>query len=173
MISTPSTYLPRSQTEELLDWICRISNKKTQLQQQRNRNLRVEAILENAQFTAQAQLEASQKLRREKWQAMRRKRPRLLPQREMTERSDEDRICDCDHCTLCQRHSFVERGDAMMVDGCYCNHIFSSKPLPPALKPDADEESLKFDEFFSALNSCRPFPAKRQKLHVVSPGLAA
>lgn len=177
MISIPTDYLPRSKTEELLDWIYRISNKKTNMRLQRQRNLRVEAILENAQYRAQAQLEASQKLRRARWQDLQsRKRPRLLPQREPVDFEDET-ICDCEHCTLCQRHSPTTIGDAPAVlDRCYCNHIFSSKPLPPGLKATEDEESLNFDEFFSALNSCRPLAAKRQKVcynHVDSPGLAA
>merc|ERR1719273_476615 len=73
----------------------------------------------------------------------------------------DDTLCDCDSCVLCQRHR------STMYGKCYCNVIFSPRPVfmdfnthhsHHVSAADAfsdDQTSIEADNFLAALSSKR------------------
>jgi len=149
--------VPQGQTDELLTWLAKVNQKKSAIRSTRNRDLRKEAMLEASRQAAQASLEAKQKERMARWRDMMRTwTPTTLVSPE------PDNICDCDSCFLCQRHKPEMHGK------CYCNIIFSPRPvfmdfhsLEPTENYNDDEVSLGVDKFLASLDSSVP-PKKRK-----------
>merc|ERR1719450_1464933 len=55
--------VPQGQTDELLTWLSKVNQKKQTVRCRRDRDLRLEAMLEAARVSAQAELERKQKER--------------------------------------------------------------------------------------------------------------
>lgn len=140
--------VPQGHTDELLTWLSKVNQKKQLIRSTRHRDLRKEAMLESARLSAQAALELKQRERMQKWRMV------------MTTISSpptsevDDNLCDCDSCVLCQRHR------SSMYGKCYCNVIFSPRPVfmdfnTPVSATDAfsdDENSIQVDNFLASLS---------------------
>jgi len=143
--------VPQGQTDELLTWLSKVNQKKQTVRCRRDRDLRKEAMLENARISAQAELERKQRERLQRWRSvMTNLTPPPSP--EQPETSD-DSLCDCDTCVLCARHK------SNMYGKCYCNMIFSPRPIfmdfSPLSATDAfsdDQTSLEADNFLASLS---------------------
>jgi len=146
--------VPQGQTDELLTWLSKVHQKKAAIRTTRVRDLRKEAILEASRVAAQAELEAKQRERLQRWREV---RPTVCPPASTTSEKDES-LCDCESCFLCKRHR------ASMYGKCYCNVIFSPRPVfmdfsAPVQATDAfegdDEVSREADNFLASLSSKR------------------
>ncbi len=62
--------LPIGRTEELLSWISRFGTKLDDLRRGRRRDLRLEALLSVSGSSAQAQLDATRRERRQRWTSL-------------------------------------------------------------------------------------------------------
>lgn len=142
--------VPQGHTDELLTWLSKVHQKKASIRSTRTRDLRKEAVLEAARVAAQAELEAKQRERLQRWREV---RPSVVPPAER-----DESLCDCDSCFLCQRHR------PAMYGKCYCNVIFSPRPMfmdfsAPVLASEAypgDEQvSREADDFLASLGSKR------------------
>jgi hypothetical protein len=142
--------VPQGQTDELIIWLSKVNQKKSMIRTTRHRDLRKEAMLEHSRLVATAELESKQRERMEKW---RRVQPTLSPPPSPEPGSQEEPLCDCESCFLCQRHR------PQMYGKCYCNVIFSPRPVfmdfnTPISATDAycdDENSIQADNFLSNL----------------------
>lgn len=144
--------VPQGQTDELLTWLHKVNQKKALLRGSRQRDLRKECLLESARQTAQRVLEAKQRERMARWRA-------LMGARQEPEPAQEaESLCDCDTCVLCQRHR------SSMYGKCYCNVIFSPRPVFMDFSSQTvsateaftdEEESLQVDQFLASLNTKR------------------
>lgn len=144
--------VPQGQTDELLTWLSKVNQKQLRMRGQRgDRDLRKEAMLEAARLSAQAELERKQRDRRSRWlqhQAV----TELSPPQSPTSAEAAD-LCDCDACVLCARHKSSTYGK------CYCNMIFSPRPVfmdftSPLSATDAfsdDKTSIEADKFLASL----------------------
>ncbi len=120
-------------TTRIEGWIESIAWKRTSLRARRNRDLRAEAILANAHAEA----------------------ARMLSDCIAADvGSSGSVLCDCDTCTLCQRHFFV--GNSV----CYCSQMLvdeSRTAEGDASEPDDAMEDVcgigqKFERFFAELD---------------------
>merc|ERR1712080_636257 len=117
------------------------------------------AILEASRVAAQAELEAKQRERLQRWKEV---RQTVCPPASNQEKDES--LCDCESCFLCKRHR------PPMYGKCYCNVIFSPRPVfmdfsaphsspPTLLASDAfegdDEVSREADNFLASLSSKR------------------
>ena len=147
--------VPQGQTDELLTWLSKVQQKKATIRSTRARDFRKEALLEAARVSAQTELEKKQRERLQRWREV---RPTICrpPSPPMVER--DENLCDCESCFLCQRHR------SSMYGKCYCNVIFSPRPMfmdfsPPVLASEAfagDEQvSKEADNFLASLGSKR------------------
>jgi len=141
--------IPQGQTDELLTWLSKVNQKKMSIRTTRHRDLRKEALLESSRQAAQNLLQSKQKERMSRWRNMMRV---WTPQPEPVE--PDNSICDCEACFLCQRHR------PQMQGKCYCNVIFSPRPifmdfhsLDHKSGYDDVEESMEVDKFLSSLSS--------------------
>lgn len=149
--------VPQGQTDELITWLSKVNQKQQRVRGRRDRDLRLEAMLENARLTAQAELERKQRERLAKWRHVMTSLtpPPSPPQSPTAEAADS--CCDCDSCVLCARSSMAQYGK------CYCNVIFSPRPVfmdfsSPLSATDAfgdDEISIEADKFLASLGSKR------------------
>ena len=148
--------VPQGQTDELLTWLSKVQQKKATIRSTRARDFRKEALLEAARVSAQTELEKKQRERLQRWREV---RPTICrpPSPPMVER--DENLCDCESCFLCQRHR------SSMYGKCYCNVIFSPRPIfmdfsPPVLLASeafaGDEQvSKEADNFLASLGSKR------------------
>jgi len=147
--------VPQGQTDELLTWLSKVQQKKATIRSTRARDFRKEALLEAARVSAQTELEKKQRERLQRWREV---RPTICrpPSPPLVER--DENLCDCESCFLCQRHR------SSMYGKCYCNVIFSPRPMfmdfsPPVLASEAfagDEQvSKEADNFLASLGSKR------------------
>jgi len=147
--------VPQGQTDELLTWLSKVQQKKATIRSTRARDFRKEALLEAARVSAQAELEKKQRERLQRWREV---RPTVYSRPPSPAERDEN-LCDCESCFLCQRHR------PSMYGKCYCNVIFSPRPMfmdftcSPVLASEAfagDEEvSKEADTFLASLGSKR------------------
>jgi len=110
--------VPQGHTDELITWLAKVQQKKISIRGTRHRDLRKEALLESSRVAAQSELETMQRERMQKWKRV---QSSLSPPTSPTHQ--EENICDCDSCFLCQRHR------PQMYGKCYCNVIFSPRPV--------------------------------------------
>ena len=148
--------VPQGQTDELLTWLSKVQQKKATIRSTRARDFRKEALLEAARVSAQTELEKKQRERLQRWREV---RPTICrpPSPPLVER--DENLCDCESCFLCQRHR------SSMYGKCYCNVIFSPRPIfmdfsPPVLLASeafaGDEQvSKEADNFLASLGSKR------------------
>ena len=145
--------VPQGHTDELLTWLSKVNQKKCAARGRRDRDLRKEAMLEHARLAAQAELERKQRSRLARWRnVMTSLTPPPSPPH------DPDTLCDCESCVLCLRHA------ASMYGKCYCNVIFSPRPVfmdfntPLVSAADAfsdDQTSIEADNFLASLSNKR------------------
>jgi len=146
--------VPQGQTDELLTWLSKVNQKKQNIRCRRDRDLRKEALLEAARLSAQSELERKQRERLLKWRSMSSSLtpPPSPPEQES---ADDVSLCDCDTCVLCVRHR------SSMYGKCYCNMIFSPRPVfmdftsPSISATDAfsdDSTSIEADNFLASLS---------------------
>jgi len=157
--------VPQGHTDELLTWLAKVQQKKQSIRTTRHRDLRKEALLESSRLAAQAELEAKQRERLQRWRQV---MPALSPPTSpphVSQQEGEESLCDCDSCFLCQRHR------PQMYGKCYCNVIFSPRPVfmdfsygssvvpAPVSATDAfcdefadDENSVQADNFLASLS---------------------
>jgi hypothetical protein len=153
--------IPHGQTDELLTWLSKVNQKKQSIRSTRHRDFRKEALLESARLSAQAQLERKQRERMLKWKMVKSSMNPPSPVSEV-----DDNLCDCDSCVLCQRHR------STMYGKCYCNVIFSPRPVfmdfnTPVSATDAfsdDEDSIQVDNFLASLSLKRRSDAEEDSL---------
>jgi len=148
-----NSVVPQGQTDELLTWLSKVNQKKFAVRGKRDRDLRKEAMLEHARVAAQAELERKQRSRLARWRnVMTSLTPPPSPPHE------EESLCDCETCVLCLRHK------SSMFGKCYCNVIFSPRPVfmdfntPLVSASDAfsdDQTSIEADKFLASLSSKR------------------
>lgn len=148
--------VPQGQTDELLTWLSKVQQKKCAVRGRRDRDLRKEAMLEHARLAAQAELESKQRERLARWRnVMTSLTPPPSPPHQD---SDSETLCDCESCVLCLRHK------SSMYGKCYCNVIFSPRPVfmdfstPHLSAADAfsdDQTSIEADNFLASLSSKR------------------
>merc|ERR1719189_3037495 len=148
--------VPQGQTDELLTWLSKVNQKKSAVRGRRDRDLRKEAMLEHARLAAQAELERKQRERLARWRnVMTSLTPPPSPPHQD---SDPETLCDCESCVLCLRHK------SSMYGKCYCNVIFSPRPVfmdfntHHVSASDAfsdDQTSIEADNFLAALSSKR------------------
>lgn len=145
--------VPQGQTDELLTWLSKVNQKQLRMRGQRgDRDLRKEAMLEAARLSAQAELERKQRDRRSRW-LQHQHVTELSPPQSPTSAEAAD-LCDCDACVLCARHKSSTYGK------CYCNMIFSPRPVymdftSPLSATDAftdDKTSIDADNFLASLS---------------------
>lgn len=141
--------VPQGMNDELLTWLFKVNQKKVAVRSTRNRDLRKEAMLEASRRAAQESLEAKQRERRAKWQDV---MSTWTPAAPAPSPEVDDNLCDCEACFLCQRHKPEMHGK------CYCNVIFSPRPMfmdfvQPSKNFDDDEDSMEVDNFLASLNS--------------------
>ena len=148
--------VPQGQTDELLTWLSKVNQKQLRIRGQRgDRDLRKEAMLEAARLSAQAELERKQRERRARWlqhQHVTELTPPPSPPQSAPSAEAGD-LCDCDACVLCARHKSSTYGK------CYCNMIFSPRPVfmdftSPLSATDAfsdDKTSIEADKFLASL----------------------
>lgn len=154
--------VPQGQTDELITWLSKVNQKQQRVRGRRDRDLRLEAMLENARLTAQAELERKQRERLARWRnVMTSLTPPPSPPQHAADQvlADTDTgLCDCDNCVLCVRHK------STMYGKCYCNVIFSPRPVfmdfsSPLSATDAflddDAISIEADNFLASLGSKR------------------
>jgi len=156
--------VPQGQTDELLTWLSKVNQKKAAIKSTRNRDLRKEAMLEASRQYAQNALESKQRERLARWRDMMRiwTPSTQEPQMYQTDNS----ICDCESCFLCKRHKPEMHGK------CYCNVIFSPRPvfmdfhsIESGRGYNDDKESMEVDKFLASLDSCVP-PKKRKYIDI-------
>jgi len=153
--------VPQGHTDELITWLAKVQQKKLAIRSTRHRDLRKEALLESSRMAAQAELEAKQRERLQRWRMV---KPTLSPPTSPPHGCQDESLCDCDSCFLCQRHK------PQMYGKCYCNVIFSPRPvfmdfsygtspLEPVSATDAfceelaeDEHSIQADNFLASLS---------------------
>jgi len=147
--------VPQGQTDELLTWLSKVNQKKQNIRCRRDRDLRKEALLEAARLSAQSELERKQRERLLKWRSV---SSSLTPPPSPPEPESADDVCDCDTCVLCVRHV------SSMYGKCYCNMIFSPRPVfmdftsPSLSATDAfsdDSTSIEADNFLASLSGKR------------------
>ena len=117
--------VPQGQTDEIITWVTKINQKRSALRSgSRQRDLRKEALLENARRAATAALQTLQCERMARWRNLRAtlEQPTLAPSPPPPPQQQRS-LCDCDSCFLCRRH----RGG--LFDKCYCSVIFSPRPV--------------------------------------------
>lgn len=136
--------IPQGETDELLTWISKVNQKKNAARCKRKRDFRKDALLESARIAAQNALQSKQKERLEKWRQVKQSL-RIVEER-------DESLCDCDSCFLCQRHK------PKMFGKCYCNVIFSPRPIFMDFNssdnhPQEDEDSKNVDNFLASLSS--------------------
>jgi hypothetical protein len=153
--------VPQGQTDELLTWLSKVHQKKASIRTTRARDLRKEAILEASRVAAQAELEAKQRERLQRWREV---RQTVCPP---TPNEKDESLCDCESCFLCKRHR------PSMYGKCYCNVIFSPRPVfmdfsAPVLASDAfegdDEVSREADNFLASLSTKRKADGSEESL---------
>lgn len=152
--------VPQGQTDELLTWLSKVNQKKHSIRSTRHRDLRKEAMLESARLSAQAQLEMKQRERMQKWRTV------MTTMNPPTPSEVDDTLCDCDSCVLCQRHR------STMYGKCYCNVIFSPRPVfmdfnTLVSATDAfsdDEDSIQVDNFLASLSLKRKPDSEEESL---------
>ena len=147
--------VPQGQTDELLTWLSKVQQKKSAVRGRRERDLRKEAMLEHSRLVAQAELETKQRERLARWRSvMTSLTPPPSPPDSQEE--DTDTLCDCENCVLCLRHK------SSMYGKCYCNVIFSPRPVfmdfntHHVSAADAfsdDQTSIEADNFLAAVSS--------------------
>jgi hypothetical protein len=146
--------VPQGQTDELLTWLSKVQQKKATIRSTRARDFRKEALLEAARVSAQTELEKKQRERLQRWREVRPTVCQTPPSPPAVDR--DENLCDCESCFLCQRHR------SSMYGKCYCNVIFSPRPMfmdfsPPVLASEAfagDEQvSKEADNFLASLGS--------------------
>jgi len=152
-----NSVVPQGQTDELLTWLSKVNQKKFAVRGKRDRDLRKEAMLEHARLAAQAELESKQRSRLARWRnVMTSLTPPPSPPTSPTH--EQDSLCDCESCVLCLRHK------SSMFGKCYCNVIFSPRPVfmdfttPLVSASDAfsdDQTSIEADNFLASLSSKR------------------
>jgi len=151
-----NSVVPQGQTDELLTWLSKVNQKKFAVRGKRDRDLRKEAMLEHARLAAQAELESKQRSRLARWRnVMTSLTPPPSPPTSPTH--EQDSLCDCESCVLCLRHK------SSMFGKCYCNVIFSPRPVfmdfsTPLSASDAfsdDQTSIEADNFLASLSSKR------------------
>lgn len=144
--------VPQGQTDELITWLGKVNQKQARVRCRRDRDLRLEAMLENARLTAQAELERKQRERMARWRSV---SAALTPPPSPPQHQED--LCDCESCVLCTRHS------SSMYGKCYCNVIFSprpvfmdfSSPLSAQETFEDDAISIEADNFLASLGSKR------------------
>lgn len=151
--------VPQGQTDELLTWLSKVNQKKCAVRGRRDRDLRKEAMLEHARLVAQAELETKQRERLARWRSvMTSLTPPPSPPASPEDTEDADTLCDCENCVLCLRHK------SSMYGKCYCNVIFSPRPVfmdfntHHVSAADAfsdDQTSIEADNFLASLSSKR------------------
>jgi len=154
--------VPQGQTDELLTWLSKVNQKKQTVRCRRDRDLRLEAMLEAARVSAQAELERKQKERLARWRHV---MTSLTPPPSPPQMED-DSLCDCDTCVLCVRHK------STMYGKCYCNMIFSPRPVymdftSPLSATEAfsdDQTSIEADNFLASLSSKRRADTEEEDL---------
>jgi len=152
-----NSVVPQGQTDELLTWLSKVNQKKFAVRGKRDRDLRKEAMLEHARLAAQAELESKQRSRLARWRnVMTSLTPPSSPPTSPTH--EQESLCDCESCVLCLRHK------SSMFGKCYCNVIFSPRPVfmdfstPLVSASDAfsdDQTSIEADNFLASLSSKR------------------
>lgn len=154
--------VPQGHTDELLTWLAKVQQKKASVRanHRRDRDLRVEAMLEAARVSAQAELEAKQRSRLARWRGLHQDQllsPPSSPEQEPEHEAADSALCDCESCVLCARHK------SSMYGKCYCNMIFSPRPVfmdftSPLSATDAfsdDTTSIEADNFLASLGGKR------------------
>jgi len=163
--------VPQGQTDELLTWLSKVNQKKSAVRGRRDRDLRKEAMLEHARLAAQSELERKQRERLARWRnVMTSLTPPPSPPHS-TQESDSDSLCDCWNCVLCLRHK------SSMYGKCYCNVIFSPRPVfmdfttPHLSAADAfsdDQTSIEADNFLASLSAKRKAEMEEEEEDPVS-----
>ena len=177
--------VPQGRTDELLTWISKVNQKRNILNRQKDRDLRKEALLHSSKLSAVHTLQTMQSDRRRRWNLLKAAQnnfsdspdSRLDTSSQMEVESSTSQ-CDCEACFLCIRHNEGMHGK------CYCNVIFSPRPIFMGIKPIAvpsisntlsissnirlrndDELSNNIDNFLSSLSSrnSQNGPLKRKR----------
>ena len=152
--------VPQGQTDELLTWLSKVNQKKCAVRGRRDRDLRKEAMLEHSRLVAQAELEAKQRERLARWRSVMTSLtpPPSPPPATQEDTEEPDTLCDCENCVLCLRHK------SSMYGKCYCNVIFSPRPVfmdfntHHVSAADAfsdDQTSIEADNFLASLSNKR------------------
>eukprot|EP00088_Acartia_fossae_P070620 TRINITY_DN9522_c0_g1_i1.p1 TRINITY_DN9522_c0_g1~~TRINITY_DN9522_c0_g1_i1.p1 ORF type:complete len:244 (-),score=36.97 TRINITY_DN9522_c0_g1_i1:94-825(-) len=178
--------VPQGRTDELLTWISKVNQKRNILHRQKERDLRKEALLHSAKLSAVHTLQSMQSDRRRRWNLLKASQnnfsdsadSRVNADSQMDVESSTTSQCDCEACFLCIRHNEGMHGK------CYCNVIFSPRPIFMGIKPIAvpsinntlsissnnrlrndDELSNNIDNFLSSLSSrnSQNGPLKRKR----------
>jgi len=151
--------VPQGHTDELVTWLSKIQQKKISIRSTRHRDLRKEALLESSRVAAQSELEAMQRERMQRWKRV---KSSLSPPSSPTHQ--DEGLCDCDSCFLCQRQG------PLMYGKCYCNVIFSPRPVfmdfsygpntfshgkTPGENMEEDQVSVEADNFLANLGKRR------------------
>lgn len=152
--------VPQGHTDELITWLAKVQQKKISIRNTRHRDLRKEALLESSRVAAQSELEMMQRDRMQRWLKV---KSTLSPPTSPTHQDES--LCDCDSCFLCQRHR------PQMYGKCYCNVIFSPRPVfmdfshgPNPLgfgetasctDMEEDQASIEVDNFLASLGTKR------------------
>ena len=146
--------VPQGQTDELITWLSKVNQKQLRMRGMRgDRDLRKEAMLEAARLAAQAELERKQRERRARWLQHQHLTSELLSPPQSPTSAEAADLCDCEACVLCARHKSSTYGK------CYCNMIFSPRPVfmdftSPLSATDAfsdDKTSIEADQFLASL----------------------
>jgi len=150
--------VPQGQTDELLTWLSKVNQKKCAVRGRRDRDLRKEAMLEHARLAAQTELECKQRERLARWRnVMTSLTPPPSPP-SSPPHQDTSTLCDCENCVLCLRHK------SSMYGKCYCNVIFSPRPVfmdfntQHVSAADAfsdDQTFIEADNFLASLSNKR------------------
>jgi len=152
--------VPQGHTDELITWLAKVQQKKISIRNTKHRDLRKEALLESSRVAAQSELEMMQRGRMQRWLQV---KSTLSPPSSPTHQDES--LCDCDSCFLCQRHR------PQMYGKCYCNVIFSPRPVfmdfshgpnPYGYEQtysctdmEEDQASIEADNFLASLGSKR------------------
>jgi hypothetical protein len=158
--------VPQGQTDEIITWMTKLSQKRQSIRSTRARDLRKEAVLERARRAAATALHTLQRERMARWQNIRSslgQSPPLPPTPPASVKQPKS-LCNCDSCFLCRRHR------VSMTDTCYCSVIFSPRPVFMDFTSGVGmvdmfasvEESQDIDAFLASLRPCSRQDLKRK-----------
>jgi hypothetical protein len=157
--------VPQGQTDEIITWMTKLSQKRQSIRSTRARDLHKEAVLESARRAAATALQTLQQERMARWRKLRPSLAQPPPPPSPSPSGHQQRsLCECDSCFLCRRHRVG------VLDTCYCSVIFSPRPVFMDLGNGGDgvdifasvAESQEMDSFLASLGPCSSQNLKRK-----------